>query len=388
MKFNIIPSPKNYDALPDVLKKEAENQYARLKDKLSYEEFYLFDSRADFKFVLALSDFIANTIFSYPKECAALVASGALDSAHFADSHKSAIEEFITEKLSEFDLKKRLRVIRRTRAMVIAWRDLTGVASIDEVFSSLSILAEVIVLRTLKVTRLQLNNAYGDALSDDGTPMPLLTLGMGKLGGGELNFSSDLDLIFAYPYDGETKGKPRSLTHKEFFTRIVQRTANMLSDKTVDTFCYRIDLRLRPFGDAGTLVNSFDALQIYYETQGRTWERYALVKAKLLGTNEDYGDYGDELISLLKPFVYRRYLDYGAVQSLRKLKHMIESEVRRRSLNNNFKLGQGGIREVEFIAQVFELMRGGRFEELRERSLRKTLKNIRALDLLPENICT
>lgn len=388
MKFNIIPSPKNYDALPDVLKKEAENQYARLKDKLSYEEFYLFDSRADFKFVLALSDFIANTIFSYPKECAALVASGALDSAHFADSHKSAIEEFITEKLSEFDLKKRLRVIRRTRAMVIAWRDLTGVASIDEVFSSLSILAEVIVLRTLKVTRLQLNNAYGDALSDDGTPMPLLTLGMGKLGGGELNFSSDLDLIFAYPYDGETKGKPRSLTHKEFFTRIVQRTANMLSDKTVDTFCYRIDLRLRPFGDAGTLVNSFDALQIYYETQGRTWERYALVKAKLLGTNEDYGDYGDELISLLKPFVYRRYLDYGAVQSLRKLKHMIESEVRRRSLNNNFKLGQGGIREVEFIAQVFELMRGGRFEELRERSLRKTLKNIRALDLLPDNICT
>lgn len=272
--------------------------------------------------------------------------------------------------------------------MVIAWRDLTGVASIDEVFSSLSILAEVIVLRTLKVTRLQLNNAYGDALSDDGTPMPLLTLGMGKLGGGELNFSSDLDLIFAYPYDGETKGKPRSLTHKEFFTRIAQRTANMLSDKTVDTFCYRIDLRLRPFGDAGTLVNSFDALQIYYETQGRTWERYALVKAKLLGTNEDYGDYGDELISLLKPFVYRRYLDYGAVQSLRKLKHMIESEVRRRSLNNNFKLGQGGIREVEFIAQVFELMRGGRFEELRERSLRKTLKNIRALDLLPENICT
>lgn len=134
MKFNIIPSPKNYDALPDVLKKEAENQYARLKDKLSYEEFYLFDSRADFKFVLALSDFIANTIFSYPKECAALVASGALDSAHFADFHKSAIEEYITEKLSEFDLKKRLRVIRRTRAMVIAWRDLTGVASIDEVF--------------------------------------------------------------------------------------------------------------------------------------------------------------------------------------------------------------------------------------------------------------
>lgn len=388
MKFNIIPSPKNYDSLPEILKKEAENQYARLKDKLSYEEFYLFDKRPDFKFVLALSDFIANTIFSYPKECASLLASGALDSAHFSDSHNSAIEEYITEKLSEFELKKRLRVIRRTRAMVIAWRDLTGAASIDEVFSSLSVLAEEIVLRTLKVTRLQLNNAYGDAVGEDGKPLPLLTLGMGKLGGEELNFSSDLDLIFAYPYDGETVGKSRSLTHKEFFTRIVQRSANMLSDKTVDTFCYRIDLRLRPFGDAGTLVNSFDALQIYYETQGRTWERYALVKAKLLGTESDYGDYGKELISLLKPFVYRRYLDYGAVQSLRKLKHMIESEVRRRSLNNNFKLGQGGIREVEFIAQVFELMRGGRFEELRERSLRKTLKNIRALELLPDEICT
>lgn len=386
MKYQIIPQSVDYAALPEILKKEADNQYERLKGKLSPDDFSVFDNRAEFKFVIALSDFVANTIFSYPKECAQLVRDGALDDGNFGKSPDDAVRVFLDPKLSDFELKRRLRLLRRTRYMVIAWRDLTGVSPIDETFTALSNLAESIVLRTLDTVRAQLNNAYGDALDEDGNKMPILTLGMGKLGGCELNFSSDIDLIFSYPYEGETQGKSRSLTHREFFTRMVQRTANFLSDKTVDTFCYRIDLRLRPFGDAGTLVNSFDALQVYYETQGRTWERYALVKAKLLGTEQDYGKYGAELIDLLRPFVYRRYLDYGAVQSLRKLKHMIESEVRRRALNNNFKLGKGGIREVEFIAQVFELMRGGRFEELRERSLRKTLRNIKNLDLLPQGI--
>lgn len=387
MNFDILPKDTSFDALPEVLKTEANNQYERLKGKLPEELFLVFDKRPEFKFVIAASDFVANTIFSYPKECAELVQAGALDDPNFACNPKDAVEEYLKEKLQDFELKKRLRLLRRTRCMALAWRDLTGVAPIDEIFHGLSTLAENIVLRTIDVVRSQIKTAFGDALDDDGTPLPLLVLGMGKLGGDELNFSSDIDLIFSYPKEGETQGSSRPLTHREFFARIVQRTANMLSDKTIDTFCYRIDLRLRPFGDAGTIVNSFDALQIYYETQGRTWERYALVKAKLLGTQENYGRYGKELIDLLRPFVYRRYLDYGAIVSIRKLKHMIESEVRRRSLRNNFKLGEGGIREIEFIAQVFELMRGGRYIELRERSLRKTLKHLISLDLIPKNIC-
>ena len=228
---------------------------------------------------------------------------------------------------------------------------------------------------------------FGEAYDEKGQVMPLLILGMGKLGGGELNFSSDIDLVCCYPYDGMTQGGARSISHQEYFSKIVQKLSNLLSDVTVDTFCYRIDLRLRPFGDAGPLVSSFDALSVYYETQGRTWERYALVKAKLLGDFRQWGSYGDELIELLRPFVYRRYLDYGAIESLRKLKHMIEAEVRRRQLNDNFKLGAGGIREIEFIAQVFELMRGGRIPELAERSLRKTLKFLGKLQLLPEDVC-
>ena len=386
MEFNIVPDYKNLKELPLILQKESDNQYERLKGKLSPEQFALFDARPEFKKIIALSDFIANTIFSYPKECSELLLSGALDRNDTYLDYKNEALSFLVDKLNDFEFKKRLRVFRRCRAMIIAWRDLAGMSSIEEVFTSLTELAESVLLRTITLLRDQLKLVYGDALNEDGTVMPLLTLAMGKFGGCELNFSSDIDLIFAYPEEGETKGASRTLTHREFFTRIVQRAANMLSDKTVDTFCYRIDLRLRPFGDAGAMVNSFDAMQIYYETQGRTWERYALVKARLLGKDE-CGSYGEEFIDLLRPFVFRRYLDYGAVQSLRKLKHMIESEVRRRNLNNNFKLGSGGIREIEFIAQVFELMRGGRFVELRERSLRKTLNNISSLELLPDEVC-
>lgn len=386
MPYDIKPDPLNLPKLPQILQTEAQNQYERLKKHLPEDIFAKFEARSEFLYVLALSDFVANTIFSYPKECAELLDRGALDNPCFNEDLKAAVENFIVQGLSDFELKKRLRILRRTRTMIIAWRDLCGMAEINEVMGALSLLAELIVLRTIEVVRLSFKRAYGDALCEDGSQMPLLTYAMGKLGGEELNFSSDIDLIFAYPEDGETTGGPRSLSFREFFTRIVQRSANFLSDITVDSFCYRIDLRLRPFGDAGPMVSTFDGMATYYETQGRTWERYALVKARLLGGYSVYREYGPELVSLLRPFVYRRYLDYGAVQSLRKLKHMIEAELRRKRRINNFKLGEGGIREIEFIAQVFELMRGGRYEELRERSLRKTLVALADLELLPSEV--
>ncbi len=385
--YAIFPDPDNLPQLPEELLSDGRNFYERLKQRAAPEDMEVFDSRSDLLYVMSMSEFVSRTLTQYPKECAQLIRDGALDDQFFSIDPSDVVNERIVAGLPDPELKKRLRVIRRTRMVVIAWRDLTGRADIEEVFVSLSNLAECIVDRTVQVVRETLKPMFGDAMAKDGTQMPLLILGMGKLGGGELNFSSDIDLLACYPYDDDTVGGQRAISHQEYFTKVMQRISNLLSEVTSDSFCYRIDLRLRPFGDAGPLVSSFDALSVYYETQGRTWERYALVKAKLIGDYHKWGTFGDELIELLRPFVYRRYLDYGAIESLRKLKHMIESEVRRRNLGDNFKLGSGGIREVEFIAQVFELMRGGRIPELAERSLRKTLNNIAKLQLLPEATC-
>lgn len=385
--FDITPNPSALRTLSPELYDDASAYYERLKMRADADDMAVFESIDYLHYVLGMSDFIAKTLIQYPHECAAIIREGALDSEIYSLDPSDAVDSVIVTGLSDVELKKRLRVLRRTRMVPIAIRDLTGRSDIEETFVALSNLAEVIVIKTIKVVREAMARSFGEAYDEKGQVMPLLILGMGKLGGGELNFSSDIDLVCCYPYDGMTQGGARSISHQEYFSKIVQKLSNLLSDVTVDTFCYRIDLRLRPFGDAGPLVSSFDALSVYYETQGRTWERYALVKAKLLGDFRQWGSYGDELIELLRPFVYRRYLDYGAIESLRKLKHMIEAEVRRRQLNDNFKLGAGGIREIEFIAQVFELMRGGRIPELAERSLRKTLKFLGKLQLLPEDVC-
>ena len=188
---------------------------------------------------------------------------------------------------------------------------------------------------------------------------------MGKLGGRELNFSSDIDLIFTYPQMGETQGARRSLDNQQFFTRLAQKLIAALHQKTADGFVYRVDMRLRPFGESGPLVLTFNAMEDYYQEQGRDWERYAMLKARLIGQ----GKYHDQLSTILRPFVYRRYIDFSVIDSLRRMKMMIAQEVRRKQLNNNIKLGAGGIREVEFIVQVFQLIRGGRIKELQHRRL-------------------
>lgn len=385
--YDIFPDPDCLPELPESLLSDGRNFYDRLKSRADPEDFAVFESRSDLLYVLSMSDFVAKTLIQYPKQCAQLIRDGFLDNGTLSLDRSDVIKEQIVTGINDIELKKRLRIIRRTSMVPIAWRDLTGRSDIEEVFVSLSNLAEEIVITTVDIVRQGFEKGFGQAYDKEGKVMPLLILGMGKLGGGELNFSSDIDLMCCYPYDGMTTGGTRSLSYQEYFTKVVQRVNNLLSETTADSFCYRIDLRLRPFGDAGPLVSSFDALSVYYETQGRTWERYALVKAKLIGNHKTWGSYGDELIELLRPFVYRRYLDYGAIESLRKLKRMIEAEVRRRNLADNFKLGSGGIREIEFIAQVFELMRGGRMIELVERSLRKTLRNISKLNLLPDSVC-
>ena len=203
---------------------------------------------------------------------------------------------------------------------------------------------------------------------------------MGKLGGGELNFSSDIDLVFLFPEHGETDGG-RALEHEEYFGRLGRRVAQLLGTVTAEGFVYRVDLRLRPFGESGPQVVSFDAFEEYLQQHGRDWERYAYVKARPVVGSDGF----DELYrNVLRPFVYRRYLDFSVFESLREMKELISREVERRELRDNIKLGPGGIREIEFIVQVFQLTRGGPDAALRNPSTLQVLPLLAERRLLPE----
>ena len=274
------------------------------------------------------------------------------------------------QDLTDFDaLLKAVRLIRHRETVRIAWRDLSAMAELTETLRVTSDLADALVDAVLHWCYRELSAKHGVPLSRNQQPQQMVVLGMGKLGGRELNFSSDIDLIFAFPEAGETDGK-RSLDNQTFFTRLGQRLIGALGQTTADGFAYRVDMRLRPFGEVGALALSFDAMEHYYETHGREWERYALVKARVMAGDQVNGK---ELMQRLRPFIYRRYLDYGAVEQLRDMKAMINREAERRGKYNDVKLGTGGIREIEFTAQVFQLMRGGRLPELRTRNLLETL---------------
>jgi glutamate-ammonia-ligase adenylyltransferase len=204
-----------------------------------------------------------------------------------------------------------------------------------------------------------------------------MVVGMGKLGGKELNVSSDIDLVFLYGEDGETDG-PRPTSHYEFFTRVARKLIAALGEITADGFVFRVDMRLRPYGDSGPLVCTLPMLESYFVTQGREWERYAWIKGRLIR-----GGRGSELQALVQPFVYRRHLDYSALASMRSLHAQIREEVARRDMADNIKLGPGGIREIEFIAQLFQLIRGGREAALRTQATLDVLQLLAERKLLP-----
>ena len=256
--------------------------------------------------------------------------------------------------------------LRRLRQRVMArliTRDLNGFATLDEVVGTVTHLAEIAVRTAVAQLHIDLVAVHGEPRSGtDGKPQQLHVVGMGKLGGAELNASSDIDLVLIYPDEGETDGG-RSLSNHEFFTRMARRLIATLSELTADGFVFRVDTRLRPYGDSGPLVVSFDMLENYLITQGRAWERYAWIKGRPLT-----GDQADALLALVRPFVFKRHLDYGAFASMRNLHSQVRHEVNRRDRVDNIKLGPGGIREIEFIAQVFQLIRGGHEHALQQQS--------------------
>ncbi|MFZ9478838.1 MAG: bifunctional [glutamate--ammonia ligase]-adenylyl-L-tyrosine phosphorylase/[glutamate--ammonia-ligase] adenylyltransferase [Steroidobacteraceae bacterium] len=271
-----------------------------------------------------------------------------------------------------------LRRWRRREMVRIAWRDLSGRATLEETLEDLSAFADDAVALATEIATQITTARYGAAQYADGSPMPLVVVGMGKLGGRELNFSSDIDLVFLFPGYGET-AHAAPVSHDEYFIRVGQALLRLLATVTVDGFVFRVDMRLRPFGDSGPLACGFSAFEDYLLQHGRDWERYAWVKARALTASEAYADLYAEAV---RPFVYRRYLDFGVFESLREMKQLIEKQVARRDLVGHIKLGPGGIREIEFIVQALQLIRGGQDRRLQGQRLFEILPQLGRSKLL------
>lgn len=301
-------------------------------------------------------------------------------------TYQTQLSERLVDIENEDDLMRILRHFRHQQLIRIAWLQFFQLCHTACTLKQLSVLAETLICVARDTLYLQCCQQWGTPCDSEGKPQPLLILGMGKLGGFELNFSSDIDLIFAYPENGMTQGGRRELDNAQFFTRLGQKLIKALDQATIDGFVYRVDMRLRPFGESGPLVMSFAALEDYYQEQGRDWERYAMIKARVLGAEKK--EYCQILRQMLRPFIYRRYIDFSVIQSLRNMKSMISREVRRRGMIDNIKLGAGGIREIEFITQVFQLIRGGREPDLQSNSLLSALDVIAKLELLTQQETT
>ncbi len=285
-----------------------------------------------------------------------------------------------------------LRLARQRLMLWVAFRDLNGLADLEEVTHALSHFAELAVSTSIAFIREDLKSRFGLPWSNTTrSEMPIMVVGMGKLGGLELNLSSDIDLIFLYEHEGETTGGPKSLSNHEWFTRMGKRLIKLLAEHDANGFVFRVDMRLRPNGDSGPLVCSLDMLEEYLLVQGREWERYAWIKGRLIAPlpgSSDFAHCQKELDQLIRPFVYRRHLDYGVIASIRDLHAQIQAEAEKRSSGHqgrsrDIKLGRGGIREIEFLAQMFQLMRGGTDPRFRVRPSLEVLELIKHCSILP-----
>ena len=325
------------------------------------------------------SDFAAQTCLRNPELLAELHTSGVLGRTLHEDEMAAGLAARLAGVDDEGGLEVCLRQFRQREMLRIIWRDLTGSAPLDETFEDLSELADVCIRQSLELLYGWATAKSGVPRAADGSAQYLIVLGMGKLGARELNLSSDIDLIFCFPEHGHTDGR-RQIENQQFFTKLGRQLINALSKQTGDGFVFRVDMRLRPFGDSGSLVATHDAMEHYYLTQARDWERYAMVKARAItGEPADV----EALMAMLRAFVYRRYIDFGVIESIRDMKRMIERELHNKGMDANIKLGQGGIREVEFIGQAFQLVRGGRERDLQVRPIQQVLRVLGDRGILP-----
>ncbi|RLU01356.1 bifunctional [glutamate--ammonia ligase]-adenylyl-L-tyrosine phosphorylase/[glutamate--ammonia-ligase] adenylyltransferase [Ketobacter sp.] len=378
------------EGFPAVVTAALQLQWERLQSALQEAELLPWASRWDepfrqqLKACLLASDYVADQLCRHPRLLQELVDSGDLQRRYSPLQLNDRLLGLTASVADEAELSVCLRQFRRREMVRIIWRDSSGLADYAETVADLSNLADACIDAALDRLYGWMEPQFGlPYYPDSDQLMPMVVLGMGKLGARELNLSSDIDLMFAYAQEGQTRGGRKELAHRDFFTRLGQKLIKALDENTVEGFVFRVDMRLRPYGSSGALALNFRAMESYYEEQGREWERYAMIKARAIG--RDHGD-GSELLRRLKPFIYRRYVDFGVIESLRTLKKMINQEVLRRGNEDNVKTGAGGIREVEFIAQVFQLIRGGQDVELQQRNVLQVMTIIRDLGLLPADI--
>tara|TARA_R110000868_G_scaffold380784_1_gene646837 strand:+ start:8731 stop:11622 length:2892 start_codon:yes stop_codon:yes gene_type:complete len=330
--------------------------------------------------VWASSEFVAETCIRHPDLILALFASGDILREYPEGEYAQRMRDGLQDCADEAALMRNLRQLRRREMVRIAWRNLANWVGLRRTISDLSDFADACINATNSVLYAWQTEQYGTPLTRQKKPMKFIVIALGKLGSQELNFSSDIDLIFAYAKEGVIDGS--DMSHEEFFKRLGQRLVKTLSAITADGFVFRVDTRLRPYGDSGPLVNSFANLHDYYANHGRDWERYALIKSRVVG--HDAGPH-KRLLVIVRNFVYRRYVDYTMIESMRQLQQVISLEVRKKGLEENVKRGPGGIREVEFIGQTYKLINGGWFARLQERNTLRTLNVLREMDYLSED---
>jgi glutamate-ammonia-ligase adenylyltransferase len=332
--------------------------------------------------VLSASDFVCAALERNADLAPWLIAEGALDRPLAAGEMASRLRSALATETEIAGFMTAIRRQREREMVRIAWRDLAGLSAVTETLADTSAFAEAAIAVALEYARQDLVRTYGEPRNEAGESQPLIVIGMGKLGGGELNFSSDIDLIFVFPDKGATSGA-RGIENEDFFTRLGRLLIRILGERTAEGFVFRVDMRLRPFGDSGPLTASAAFLDDYLQTHGRDWERYAWIKARALTGVDAYSPIYSESV---RPFVYRRYLDFGVFESLREMKALIEKEVARRDMAQHVKLGPGGIREIEFIVQAFQLIRGGQDRRIQSQSLLYVLPQLAGGKLLPSGV--
>ncbi len=323
------------------------------------------------------SDFAAQQCIRYPERLTSLLENHD-KLPDFAQTHPERLQKVLETVENEQDLIKSLRLYRNREMLRIIWLDLNRRVSMQETTADMSALADACIDSALNWLYQDCCEAMGTPYGtnipvEEPVPQKMVVLGMGKLGAKDLNLSSDIDLMFTYPCQGETRGCKKVITNQEFFIRLGQRLIKVLDCQSADGFVFRVDMRLRPYGSSGALAMSFAAMEQYYQDQGRDWERYAMLKARVVAGNILAGQL---LLSQLRPFVYRRYIDFGSISALREMKQLIRREVKRKGMESNIKLGHGGIREIEFIIQSFQLIHGGRDRSLQERNLLSVLSTL------------
>ena len=323
------------------------------------------------------SEYIASQLIRNPGILKAFIDSRDLETSYSEETYTLRLEKLISKDMDTARVRGILLQTKIYETIRIAWRDLTGRALLEETLRDLSGLADAVVSRAMDSIYDSLCSRHGLPADPEGNFQRLIVLGMGKLGAGELNFSSDLDLIFVYPREGYTNGKDK-ISNEEFFIKACRLFLKFFSSGSHENTLYRIDTRLRPFGDGGPLVMNSFSFEEYYQAQGREWERYAMIKARPVAGDIEAGL---RLLKNLNAFIYRRYFDYGSFDSFRDMKNRIILQVTHKKLKHNIKLGAGGIREIEFFGQLFQLIRGGVESAFQERSI------LKVLDLLEIHQC-